>query len=150
MTHFVCACGGERFDVEPEPAGTNWCRFVATCHGCGASALVTGTNEDGRLALRITGRLRLVTDDHDRDRRARTAATCPASYEFRGDGCTFAPVTVATAEADLRRFRAERSGVMNHPGLSGHLAGWRRLEDVDARDLTIPTNMCKISSSEAE
>ena len=112
MSHFVCACGSDRFDVEHEPPGANWCRFVATCHKCGSSALVTGTNIDGRLSLRITGRLRFVTADHDRDRRPRTAATCPASYEFRGDGCPgelrFAPATVATAEADLRRFRAER------------------------------------------
>lgn len=90
MSHFVCACGSDRFDIEHEPPGINWCRFVATCHRCGSSALVTGTNIDGRLSLRITGRLRFVNTDHDRDRRPRTAATCPASYEFRGDGCTFA------------------------------------------------------------
>lgn len=35
-------------------------------------------------------------------------------------------------------------------GLSAHLAGWRRLEDVDARDLLIPTNLCQFSSSEAD
>jgi len=35
-------------------------------------------------------------------------------------------------------------------GLTAHLAGWRRLEDVDARDLSIPINFSQIDRSEAE
>lgn len=106
MSRFVCACGCERFDVEHEPPGPHWCKFVATCHACGAAALVIGTNDDGRLSLRITGRLRFADDD----RPARTAATCLASYEFRGDACPgrYSPITVATVEADLRTFRSQR------------------------------------------
>jgi|GEM_PF-6294460 len=35
-------------------------------------------------------------------------------------------------------------------GLAAHLAGWRRLEEVDARDMSICVNLCQIDSSEAE
>jgi len=35
-------------------------------------------------------------------------------------------------------------------GLAAHLAGWRRLEDVDARDVSIPINLREIDSSEGE
>lgn len=36
------------------------------------------------------------------------------------------------------------------PGLAAHLAGWRRLEDVDARDVALPIDWSQIDRSEAE
>lgn len=62
MLRFVCtACGSQHFDIEPEPLGDDWCRFVSSCHDCGADALVTGTNDHGLLRLRCTGPILLLT-----------------------------------------------------------------------------------------
>ena len=38
------------------------------------------------------------------------------------------------------------NGMMNYPGLAGHLAGWRRLEDAEP-DVSIPINLCQIDRS---
>lgn len=79
MTHFVCRCGCNRFEIEQLPRGRGYCRLLLTCKGCGEIAQVFAEDIAGVLRFRVTGTVRIVTDETART----TAPDCPAAWEFR-------------------------------------------------------------------
>lgn len=81
MTHFVCRCGCNRFEIEHLPRGRGYCRLLLTCKGCGEIAQVFAEDIAGVLRFRITGAARIALGDTTVP--YTSPSPCPASYEFR-------------------------------------------------------------------
>lgn len=86
MTHFVCQCGSNRFEIEHLPRGMGWCRLLLTCKACGEIAQVFVEDVAGVLRFRVSGQGQIVAKGQcvpDPAVTRMSPSDCPASWEFR-------------------------------------------------------------------